>query len=227
MKWLSGTLFVCAWSGTMLTVAFLVRPVTIEKVTPDHGAEVAATIKAAYVELDAPEWVGSGVVVKYGGSEYVVTAKHVVEDLTEINVIKREDAQVHTVIGDVIYRDENHDLALVRPRAHVWGSAAAIMEPVEFCSGCEAWYCGTPGRLHAGIDKTIVNATCVERDGRRLFGVNGNGWYGTSGGGVWVMSNGRPYLVGIAVELAWVDARAPILCEGSAAVRRCLEKGTD
>lgn len=77
-------------------------------------------------------------------------------------------------------------------------------------------------RFYGSLERSIINRPVAVSNGREYVVVNGNGWYGNSGCGAYVIRDGEPRLIGIMVLLAWADARAPILCENQMAISEML-----
>ncbi len=210
------------FTSALLTGFIWMMPVTEVKTRCDYSP--AEAIAAAYVQVNGDAGTGSGVCV----GEYVVTARHVTEASDEVTLKRGDEDQMHTVIGDVIFQSDEADLAVIKPRYPVHGSQPATLSTTPLARGETVWYCGTTIGIHGCIEKSIVNLPKYTKDKHSYFAVNGGGWYGNSGGGCYVIRDGKPVLVGILVRLIKCDHKSPVLCETGAAIEKCLSqcKGT-
>lgn len=193
-------------------------------------ADFERQVVAPYVEVRTPAGCGSGVVLEVDGELLVLTAQHVTAGSKIAVLYKRhDDDQMDTrwladVVAEGDARDPDQpDLALLRPRTPLG------LTPAHFCSrlvaerGESAWVVGTHSGLHAQLEKTIVNRPRMTVDGRSYLVVNGNAWYGNSGGPVYVQRGADWYLAGVCVRLAALNPRTPVCCESVTAIRGFLD----
>ncbi len=171
---------------------------------------------------------GSGVVLEIDGTILVLTNAHVAGMCGGSNTAKlvkhSEEPGIETAWAlDVEFVSQCADLAFLKPRISC-GLHPAKLGDTKLVRGETCWYCGTPMGFHASIEKTIINRPTVERDGHRYTAVNGNGWYGNSGGGMYVERDGKYVLVGIVTRLVWIDARTPLLCEDQKSIAEFLKE---
>lgn len=173
--------------------------------------------------------VGSGICVRHEGRFVVLTAAHVAEAAVEAKVpqlelvidqvngliLKIMDSAPRTFLctwrdgttaeASVIGKNGNWfttglDLAVLMPENATeafkkgWGSKLVDIK-AELEEGEDVWFCGSGGAIPFMLEKTILN----KQDGRFLT-VNGIGWYGHSGSGVFVKRGGEYVLVGIIVH---------------------------
>lgn len=121
--------------------------------------------------------------------------------------------------------EKGHDLALLRPR-HAEGLRAAplgLSETLEVGEDC--WYVGTPNGLHGALERSIINRTDHQMGGNTFTVVNGNGWYGNSGGGLFVKREGGYRLVGVVTRgIGANNPKCPLGAESPVAIRRVLEE---
>lgn len=197
---------------------------------PESEQIVAPSCKVA-----SPRGYGSGVLLTLPGKDglYVLTASHVVEDAVQQAYVtyQDEDGEEHRLAvparmrceladgrpfeGTVVFWNPDYerrgaDLALLRAESDLEHPRTAILLPeqVTFRLGEPAWYCGWGSGVPASLERTIVNHV-----GEQLLRVNGNGWYGHSGSGVFVERDGKYVLCGIVTQLAALTPRTPIECE--------------
>jgi hypothetical protein len=120
-----------------------------------------------------------------------------------------------------------HDLALLKPRDPAGLKAAKFTGKTPVEAGQTCWYVGTPNGLHRSLEKSVINQTDFEAGylgGNSYYLANGNGWYGTSGGGIFVMEGEEFLLIGVVVRLVWADARTPVICQTQETITGFLEK---
>src|SRR5262245_42318663 len=163
----------------------------------EHAAVQLAGVLDPYVEVRLHDrggdylGCGSGVVIELDGKVLVLTAAHVAEGgfLPPTLTLHKEGEEcgVETTWQcDVESVSKTSDLALLKPRETTGLKAARYDGDTFVRRGETCWYCGTPRGLHASLEKSIVNRPCAVVDDRHYLLVNGNGWYGNSGCGVYV-----------------------------------------
>lgn len=204
---------------------------------------VAERISDSFVALHTMDGKcrGSGFLIAPDGEQLVMTACHVAETFKDketgkydaVRLLKADDNGETSWYGDVVYSDENGpDVALVRPRMRVPHLAADLELTDKLRLGEPAYYCGTPAGYHGLFEQSIVSQPHVYRDKCDFFMVNGCGYFGSSGSGVYVLRGGKPVAVGVVVRLAWgrrtedgviVLNKAPMLCETQAAMASVLK----
>lgn len=197
------------------------------------GSNVDTQMVSPYVEIQTASGVGAGVVIDVGGKQVVLTAKHVVDDVTECVILKRnDDDDLETRwIADVVAKSETADLAIVKPRTPTGLTSANLCGCVKLERGEDAWYVGTPTGLHASLDKTIINRPSYLIDDqwnkRKYTFLNGNAWYGNSGGPAFVKRGDDYFVIGIIVRLAVITPRTPMAAERLEAIVEFLEEKRD
>ena len=137
---------------------------------------------------------GSGSYVKINGEYFVITAKHVVDN-GWLFVIQGTGTE--SVIGQVIYRSSNQDLALLRiPKMNSRKTADVVATNMkEFKVGDEVVYTGFPSSYELLTSVGIVSGY------EEIYGailLQGWAWPGSSGSGV-LDENGK--LVGVVVAI--------------------------
>lgn len=167
-----------------------------------------------------PLGCGSGVVLFERGEVVVMTADHVVDGVDNgdtYDLIKRSESGGGMIVwtAKVAYRAAGIDLALLRPDNPSGLIPAVVADGAKpAMRGEPVWYVGTPMGMHGSLERSIVNhPTYRHEDDHVYLAVNGNGWFGNSGCGVYVERAGRLCLVGIVSRGVWGDERTPILCE--------------
>lgn len=164
--------------------------------------------------------LGTGTVIKWKDTVYILTAAHVVtgsyvtvertrmdwkgEPVTQTKrTVKPID--VETQLGKattkrkatIVWYDEAEDLALLKLN-EVKGLSIAVLSTCKCCleEGADCWYCGYGGGMKWNLHRTIINRIDDE-----CVWVNGGGWYGHSGSGLFVKRGNQYQLVGVVVEL--------------------------
>lgn len=193
-------------------------------------------VVAPYLEVRSPDGTGSGVVIDWKGEQLVLTAAHVTEGYKEVELYKEMDGgeMKSTWVGDVVWEGSPEgdfpDLALVRPRAKLNLPSANFDPSIRIERGEDVWVVGTHSGIHGSLEKTTVNRPSYrvedERNSRSYTLVNGNPWYGNSGGPIYVKREGDYFMVGIVVRLAALNPRTPIACEKLDAVAKVLAEFT-
>jgi hypothetical protein len=206
--------------------AFVACPPQKQSQTLDAG------VIAPYVEIrnETAGAVGSGAVVVRKGVKYVLTARHVVQDDTgtnvdEVKAIKRRDGTATEWTVKKWATSIKYDLALYAFSDQSVTLSAATIAPkdVKLAYGQEVYYVGTPKRFHGFFGHSdIAHPHYKDAEGTWLV-INGQAWYGNSGCGVYINSNGYQ-LVGICSRLCWNDARTPIRCVPPVAINEFLEE---
>jgi hypothetical protein len=205
-----------------------------------------------YVEVrqDEQNACGSGTLIDIGGKQYVLTAGHVVADLLSTATESYKDASgvektktvqkwktaylyKETAGGKALWEadvvwfsdvEENggHDLALLLPRKDI-GIKSAKLATCKLEEGQDAWYIGTPAGLHQSLEKTIVNQVDHMWGDNPYTMVNGNGWFGNSGGGMFVYDGKDYVLAGVVVRLASRTYRSPLMCQTPATIAKFIK----
>lgn len=188
------------------------------------------------VHLNTGDAQGSGVCVEHKGKVWILTCSHVVSDLmTPREVEVKIGEQVHKVtdttprLAECERKGGGTFKARVVWYSRAWESANAIdlalLEPMDAkgLKGCkllpkgkeieegeDAWYCGSGGA------KFVLEKSIVSRLSRRYLDVNGVGWYGHSGSGVFLKRDGTYYLAATLSEFQQHpddNPKAPLRCE--------------
>lgn len=168
------------------------------------------------VGLPSDDYIGAGTTIKYNGQVYILTAGHVAKGVGPVSHVRRKSEQGITAtvwVCDTVgyhYNPDGWDLALLKPRDPVGLTPALYKGNVPLYRGQDAWIMGTPGGLEGMLEHTLISRPVWYSDGtewrlhRDVYRtvVNGNVWYGNSGGGLYVPQDGHFYLVGVIVELA-------------------------
>lgn len=185
-----------------------------------------------YVEVRSDKGTGSGVVLlDKNGQMIVMTAKHVVDGSTVVKLYKRTDCDDsdRSWLADVEMVGEEADLAIVRPRVTDGLVAAKFDRSVKLERGEDCWYIGTHSLIHACLEKSTINRPQYRTEsaygGERSYTlINGNGWYGNSGGPMFVKRGDDYYVVGIVVQLAALNPRTPLCAERLEAMAEMLDQ---
>jgi|TARA_R110001583_G_scaffold38874_7_gene125208 S1-C subfamily serine protease len=150
--------------------------------------------RTSSIKIVTPNGHGSGTYIKLGRNYYALTARHVVES---INIVAIQ-AGLEVVVGEVVFRSETQDIALIKIPALGDRTAARIrtfnIQNLEI--GEELVYSGYPSQYSILTSGAIVSG----KEGRRYI-LQGFAWPGSSGSGI-IDSRGkiRGVLVGVGVE---------------------------
>lgn len=195
------------------------------------SGKVDTQMIAPYVEVRTDSGTGSGVLIDLNGSQVVLTAKHVVDNAKEFTLVKKTDCDCCETKwrADVLAIDPGNDIALLKPRLPTGLPSAKLIGGVVLERGEDCWYVGTHSRIHASFEKAIINRPCYE--GESAYGglhkftlFNGNGWYGNSGGPLFVKRDDDYVVVGVVVQLAALNPRTPLCAERLEAIMEFLGK---
>jgi len=202
---------------------FLFPPASLDAFAATLKEDVLLNV----VHIDAGKYLGSGITIVHNGELHVLTAAHVVSDVMKLKSIRFIDAKgevysreekVTPRYVDCTWKNDTKlrcqvvwysadweggaiDLALLKPDAAglkllkdagVKGATLAGKEDAGLEEGEDAWYCGSGGGIKWGLEKTIIS-----RFDDRYLVVNGCGWFGHSGSGVFVKRGDSFKLVGI------------------------------
>ncbi len=217
-------------------------PVQMAVQPPNIDREVADP----YVEImsDKDVCIGAGTVLNVRGEIVVLTAGHVAQAVQQAGKkahLRKCDGEgaSRQWVADVFKVDftDTHDLGLLTLKNTTGLVAARYTGKVKLNRGQDCWYIGTPGGLHGFLEKSIISvplymsdmkewARGEEDEARReptpRTAFNGNGYYGNSGGGLYVVEGGTYTLVGVVVELARPDPRTPCFAVEQTAINKFL-----
>jgi S1-C subfamily serine protease len=201
---------------------------------------VADEVVAPYWEVrETPDtFNGSGVAVRVAEETLILTASHVVADsgflgrsipYSKVYLFKEGKGSQQRLLAHVVAlgNQDGVDLALLRPddSTTLQPAQALIVDPVRVGEDC--WYIGTGGGVHQRLERSIVSRVdWFDRD-QQWTQVNGNGWFGNSGGPLFVVRNGHYRLAGIVVRMWASDPKAPMLVENPARIRAFIQKYID
>jgi len=146
------------------------------------------------LKIVTPFGHGSATYVKIGRNYYALTARHVVESINIVAV----QAGLEVVVGEVVYKSENQDIALVKIPALTDRAVARIKNSniQNLQIGEELVYSGYPSQYSTLTSGAIVSG----REGNRYI-LQGFAWPGSSGSGI-IDARGkvRGVLVGVGIE---------------------------
>lgn len=182
---------------------------------PCRPTSIKEEVVDPYVQINTPKkHTGSGVVIRLKGELLVLTCAHMTDD-----AIGKEDTEGIQVVRPLtvlkvkgpktLYKSEADivqkgsvrgvDLALLRPRIKEGLRPALWDSSISLELGEECWYVGTPSGVHARLEKSLlsdIEFQIPDIKGTHV-GVNGCGYFGSSGGPVFVLRNYHYYLCGI------------------------------
>jgi hypothetical protein len=210
---------------TLLILALLFLP------SLAFAGSIDREMLAPYVEVYTKEGIGAGTCLQVDGHVMILTAAHVVEpahknkDL-EIFASQDDGATITNrrceIVAYSAVEPDGNDLALLKPKCET-GLIPAIFGPCAHLDpGEDCWIVGSPHGLHRCLEKTIINRTDYEHLGHTWTVCNA-GWYGDSGGGLYVDQCGHYVLVGVICRLvATDDPRSPVMAQTQDVVNKFL-----
>lgn len=189
----------------------------------------------SYVEVDVDQGLGSGTSVKVGDEVLVLTAGHVVQDSQHVK-IKRDfgpldslESEAEVVAYSAPEENGGHDLALLKPKNLNGLRPAQIDTKTTLDVGEPVWFCGTPSGVHGLLDTGIISRLDfpVEDSARNIktswiVVSSAGGWFGNSGGGLFVEREGRHVLVGVVVRLVGDRERPHVGCQNQKTIEDFL-----
>lgn len=162
---------------------------------------------------------GAGTVVTVGSDTLILTAAHVVTSQavpTPAGLVFPYPIKVRSrgrQYGcSVAVYSEDRDLVLLRPADPSGLTPARVAPSYTPARGEDVWYIGAGRLLEDSLERTILNRPDVQRGGRTYLAFNGNGWYGSSGGGVFVQQGSGYVLVSVVQEIwHWEFKAGPMM----------------
>ena len=153
---------------------------------------------------------GSGSYVKLGDNYYILTAKHVVRgdaggrEVTDIVTIQ---AGPELVIGEVVFRSHNQDIALIKVPMLSTRSPAKIRSTniTDLSIGDELVYSGYPSQY-----SLLTSGAQVSGKEETRYILQGFAWPGSSGCGI-IDSRGRIRGILVAIGIEWVNENPQLL----------------
>lgn len=189
--------------------------------------QIEAEIVSPYVEVQL-HGTGAGTVIEIDGEVLVLTAAHVVEgyssetkkpytdengkpaDETTQNIdipTIRKKAGNDEMKGEapVVWysapeESGGDDLALLKPKSPAGLKAARLLLTDNLRWGETTYYIGTPAGMHSRLERSIVSLRHARLLDRTWTATNGCGWYGNSGGGLYVERDGHYVLAGVVTR---------------------------
>jgi hypothetical protein len=213
-----------------LILATALASVILATPAPAAASRLESEVLAPYVEIRQGDGIGSGVAITHQGKTRILTCSHIVSGEGPIT-LHQEDVMGQRwrwkakLIKRTEITDEGSkaDLALLSPNTPKDLTPARLPSSLRLVAGESCWYVGTPKGLHRSLERSIINRTRVQLWGGPRVLINGNGWYGNSGGPMYVNRDGRYVLAGIVSCLQRVtDQRTPMGCESHATIRAFL-----
>jgi len=135
---------------------------------------------------------GSGTYIKHNDHYAVLTARHVVDDSNIFYV----STGAEKVVGQVIWKSETHDIALLKiPRLNSRKAVNVSRHNRQLSVGDEVVYSGYPASYDMLTTRAYVTGY---EDGYRAVLLHGFIWFGYSGSGVF---NAQGDIVGIVVAV--------------------------
>lgn len=178
--------------------------------------------------------IGSGTCIRVRGELLILTAGHVVKGADLVRIKKTFGVRVgldgisqRATVVAFSDPDSGLDLSLVKP-ADGYGEgltpAAVLDTPTVLHLGEAVWYCGSGGGIENNLERSILNRLNFLMPGEPVpyLVVNGNGWHGHSGSGVFVKRGGRFQLAGVVLAGLRTYPKTPVFCRQPQEVRDFL-----
>jgi S1-C subfamily serine protease len=189
-----------------------------------------ATLKVRRVDQ---RWYGSGVEGSYRGMYGILTAAHVVDAPAEFEAVIEREGQADRVESVMV-------TALDREKDLAWLTVSWKRGPLVDLTplagrptlGEDIWYMGYGAATQRWVEKSIVARRSWKREGGPWdftgFLVTGRGFYGNSGGPVFVERGERLVLAGIISQWATEDDSccgfSPLAAVGPGEIASFLDK---
>ena len=205
-----------------IATCFLSMAVSFGLLTYDkpNVVNVGAQVCNSYVAIEQEgEIIGAGTVIRLGSETFVLTAYHVVSPGYAVATgnAGRAPIPVDTVPYRVM-RDSKHydsypvwftptgeyggdDFALLALPTGSRLPAATLAFDVTPRDGETVWYVGSPAGFPRYLERSILSRTDYPAFDSRWLVFGGGGWYGNSGGGLYVERSGRPVLAGVVSRM--------------------------
>lgn len=132
---------------------------------------------------------GSGNYLKSGKHKFVLTAAHVVNRCDEVHLI---DKYGSTVLGEVVWTDEEKDVSIVKPNNEL-GEVEAVhvdLKDKKYLVGGKVYFMGHPDELNFFLFEGLISL-----NGEEDFFLHSTGWGGVSGA---VVFSKRGKVLGVA-----------------------------
>lgn len=185
-----------------------------------------------YVEVRSDHGIGSATVIRWKGETLILTAAHVVSHEGEpekAGIVLRQESGGKTVEreAEVVHFSApeeygGHDLALLKPADASGLVAAKLGLKLKLTPGQDCWIIGTGGGIHRNLARTIINRTDFRAVKGNIFTLANDGWFGHSGGGLYVRDGEGYALAGVIVRIAWNGPRAPTLAQSQKTIAEFL-----
>lgn len=201
------------------------KPVFDRAYTPECFV-IQNNVVEPYVELEfihgnsggEMSYRGSGTVIELNNQLYILTVAHLNEPGLQLLKIKVFHDKFETTAELIHYEDDLElgiDCCLIKPVQVPWLKPATFLfrEP-KVRVGEDCYYIGTPdGTVHSCLERSIISSTTTfyERESIPFYRANGNGFYGNSGGGLFVKRNNKWELVGIVARKYSYADNGPML----------------
>lgn len=191
----------------------------------------------SYVRVKTEGRFGSGSVIEINKEQYILTCQHVVEPALKtvsINMTLRNGKQIELFkqyvnpiyVGrkNTFYEckvvahcdGEGVDLALLKPLNPIPFKSAKLFDKTQKTLevGEPVWYIGTPEGTEANLESTILSDLNYKHKAfaGEYYLINGNGTYGSSGGGMFVKRGGEYLLAGTVCLLSVKENPKSALC---------------
>lgn len=196
----------------------------LDRILPTDDSFAADCIDP-FVSVEVPDGLGSGVVVNSDmHRSFVLTAGHVVlkrygakkrqpiipgwfaaeYPANSIKVIRQEKGVRHEyTVARVRWVEKELDLAVLELTTANLPAVKGVADHVAVGERC--WYVGNPGGLRQLSEAAIISAVDFPvQDGMPRTVTGGFGWYGNSGGPMFVKRGGQYHLAGICLS-GWPD----------------------
>ena len=155
------------------------------------------------VKVITPRGHGSGSYIKIGRNYYILTAAHVVRETPIVTI----QAGTELVVGEIVFRSQNQDIALIKIPALRSKSPARIrstnIQDLEI--GDELVYSGYPSQY-----SLLTSGAQVSGRERGRYILQGFAWPGSSGSGI-IDSRGKIRGVLVAIGIEWVRENPQLL----------------
>ncbi len=147
---------------------------------------------------------GSGVVIEQDKKHaLIITANHVIRETKKVHIRQFFNDFIEFEEAKIIWRDVDHDLALVETKPVWLGTAKLIKDPSDIVQFSKAFTYGYPGTIMGPVNGlltegriSILHDTSVSDRDITITSIPV--FFGNSGGGLFINKDGHFLLAGIA-----------------------------
>lgn len=213
-----------ALSGCVAFLIFLLCLLPNYEFKADNIPSIENEIVGPYVQIICEAGnCGAGIIIKHGDSLKVLTCEHVVNHEVPLKLRKVRGNEEKVVDTTIEYMNSELDLAILSVTEFNQYTTLINNSPNI---GETCYVIGSPGGLHACLDRGIFNSVEFPVSGEKypFYLTNAFGWYGSSGGGAFVLRDGHYKLAGTVCRMLISIPRGPLYVTNIEQIRSFLNE---